>query len=161
MNQFTGKTALVIGGNSGIGRETAKLLLAGGAKVIIAGRSRQKLDAAVADLENAGEISALQSDLTNRDAVKNLNRQIADELPQLDLLVNSAGIFLPKSFLEQNEDDYDSYLEINRGTFFVTQAAAKNMAAGGRGGAIVNVGSMWAHQAVLATPSSAYSMAKA
>jgi NAD(P)-dependent dehydrogenase (short-subunit alcohol dehydrogenase family) len=77
------------------------------------------------------------------------------------LLVNSAGIFSPKAFLEQTEAEYDSYLEINRGTFFVTQAAAKNMTARGRGGAIVNVGSMWAHQAVAATPSSAYSMAKA
>lgn len=161
MNQFTGKMALVIGGGSGIGLETAKLLLMNGAKVTIVGRSRQKLDTAVADLQSLGEISAWQSDLTNRDDVINLVRRIADELPKLDLLVNSAGIFLPKSFLEQTETDYDSYLEINRGTFFVTQQAARNMAAGGKGGAIVNVGSMWAHQAVLATPSSAYSMAKA
>ena len=54
----------------------------------------------------------------------------------------------------------DKYHDLNRSTFFITQAVAKNMASNG-GGAIVNIGSMWAKQAVKATPSSAYSMAKA
>jgi len=56
--------------------------------------------------------------------------------------------------------DYDMYLELNRGFFFITQAVAKGMARRARG-SIVNIGSMWARQAVEATPSSAYSMAKA
>src|SRR5260370_6280540 len=64
-------------------------------------------------------------------------------------------------FLEHSEADYDRYLEINRALFFITQRVAKNMVAGRRGGSIVNIGSMWARQAVQATPSSAYSMAKA
>jgi NAD(P)-dependent dehydrogenase (short-subunit alcohol dehydrogenase family) len=160
MNQFANKTALIIGGNSGIGKETAKLLLAEGAKVTIVGRSQSKLEEAVSELEKTGEILAWQSDLSDREQVASLVRRIGEELPKLDFLVNSAGVFLPKSFLEHTESDYDAYLEINRGTFFVTQQAAKSIVAGG-GGAIVNVGSMWAHQAVLATPSSAYSMAKA
>lgn len=50
-------------------------------------------------------------------------------------------------------------MDLNRATFFVTQQVAKNMVANG-GGSVVNVGSMWAHQAIKATPSSAYSMAK-
>lgn len=161
MNQFKGKTALIIGGNSGIGRETAKLLLTSGAKVTIVGRNQQKLDATISELQGLGEITSWQSDLSSRTEANNLVHRVANELPELSLLVNSAGVFSPKPFLEHTEKDYDSYLEINRGTFFVTQQAAKNMSAHGHGGAIVNVGSMWAHQAVLATPSSAYSMAKA
>lgn len=161
MNHFENKTALVVGGNSGIGRETTRLLLEGGAKVTVVGRNRQKLDATISDSQNLGEITAWQSDLANRDQTATLVRRVAEEMLNLDLLVNSAGVFLPKSFLEHTEADYDGYLEINRGSFFVTQQAAKNMTAHGRGGAIVNVGSMWAHQAVKATPSSAYSMAKA
>jgi NAD(P)-dependent dehydrogenase (short-subunit alcohol dehydrogenase family) len=76
-------------------------------------------------------------------------------------LVNNAGVFSPKPFVEHTREDYDRYLDIVRGSFFLTQAVAKQMIAQGLGGAIVNVGSMWAHQAIKATPSSAYSMAKA
>lgn len=54
----------------------------------------------------------------------------------------------------------DGYLDLNRATFFISQAVAKNMAVNG-GGSIVHIGSMWAKQAIKATPSSAYSMAKA
>jgi len=59
------------------------------------------------------------------------------------MLVNAAGVFLPKPFLEHTEADYDRYLEINKAIFFITQCAAKNMVAGRKGGSIVNIGSMW------------------
>jgi NAD(P)-dependent dehydrogenase (short-subunit alcohol dehydrogenase family) len=67
---------------------------------------------------------------------------------------------LPTPFLEHTPEDYDKYHALNRSTFFITQAVALNMKTRGNG-AIVNVGSMWARQAIKATPSSAYSMAKA
>ncbi|MCG8462142.1 MAG: SDR family oxidoreductase, partial [Holophagales bacterium] len=65
------------------------------------------------------------------------------ELPRdtYDQLVNAAGSFFPKPFLEHEGADYDKYLDLNRATFFVTQAASRNMALHG-GGAIVNIGSM-------------------
>src|SRR5258708_27507324 len=75
-------------------------------------------------------------------------------------LVNAAGVFAPKPFLEHTEPDYDRYLEINRALFFITQGVAKNMVAGKRGGSIVNIGSMWARQAVQGPPSFPYSIAK-
>jgi NAD(P)-dependent dehydrogenase (short-subunit alcohol dehydrogenase family) len=81
-------------------------------------------------------------------------------LSRVDDLINAAGIFVPKAFMEHTRADYDSYLGISRGSYFLTQAAAHRMRQNG-GGSIVNIGSMWAHQAVRATPSSAYSMAKA
>lgn len=74
--------------------------------------------------------------------------------------MNAAGFFKPVDFLEHSEQDYDLQLDMNRAFFFITQAVAKNMKQHG-GGAIVNIGSMWAHQAIKATPSSAYSMQKA
>jgi NAD(P)-dependent dehydrogenase (short-subunit alcohol dehydrogenase family) len=76
------------------------------------------------------------------------------------LLVNAAGLFIPKPFLDHDAADYDSYAELNRAIFFLTQTVARAMIAGGRGGSIVNIGSMWANQAIGATPSSAYSAAK-
>lgn len=74
--------------------------------------------------------------------------------------MNSSGIFAPKPFLDHTLNDYDAYLNLNRGFFFITQAVAKKMKAN-KSGAIVNIGSMWGKQAVKATPSSAYSMQKA
>ncbi|MBY0378990.1 MAG: SDR family oxidoreductase, partial [Burkholderiales bacterium] len=75
-------------------------------------------------------------------------------------LVNAAGYFNPTTFLTHTMSDYDKYMELNRAFFFITQAVANNMKKF-NSGSIVNIGSMWAKQAIKATPSSAYSMAKA
>lgn len=84
-----------------------------------------------------------------------------EEFARRLLAEGGAGVFAPKPFLEHGGDDFDRYHDINRGTFFLTQPVARAIALRGQGGAIVNIGSMWARQAVQATPSSAYSMAKA
>jgi NAD(P)-dependent dehydrogenase (short-subunit alcohol dehydrogenase family) len=103
----------------------------------------------------------LQADLTHPGAVEALGTQLRSGYPGVRYLVNNAGVFSPKPFVDHTAQDYDRYLDIARGTFFLTQAVVRAMVAAGKGGAIVNVGSMWAHQAIKATPSSAYSMAKA
>jgi short-subunit dehydrogenase len=71
------------------------------------------------------------------------------------LLVNAAGLFIPTPFLDCDGASYDSYLELDRAIFLLTQTVVRGMVEQGRGGAIVNIGSMWAHQAIAATPSSA------
>ncbi len=152
MSNFQLKTALIIGGTSGIGKATTSLLLEKGATVHIVGRNPQK----IADAPN---LHKHQVDITNQADVQRLIQSI-ENLSGLDYLVNASGIFGPKPFLDHTLEDYDAYLNLNRGFFFITQAAAKVMKNQG-GGAIVNVGSMWAKQAVKATPSSAYSMQKA
>ncbi len=152
MSEFKNKTALIIGGTSGIGHATAQTLLSEGAKVHIVGRSTDK----VVDAPN---LTKHKVNITDANDVEALIATI-NNLENLDHLVNASGIFGPKPFLDHTKADYDSYLDLNRGFFFITQAAAKKMKAT-NGGAIVNVGSMWAQQAVKATPSSAYSMQKA
>lgn len=83
------------------------------------------------------------------------------EFGGVDILINNAGIFAPKPFLKVTESEYDGFLEIIlKGKFFMAQAAAKAMQLRG-GGAIVQTGSLWALQAVKATPSSTYSAANA
>ncbi|GAA3629294.1 SDR family NAD(P)-dependent oxidoreductase [Flavivirga jejuensis] len=152
MKEFEKKVALVIGGTSGIGNETTNALLEGGATVHIVGRNVDK----VADNPNLIKHAI---NISKTDEVETLISEIT-AWDNLDYLVNASGIFGPKPFLDHTLEDYNSYLDLNRGFFFITQSAAKKMKAT-NGGAIVNVGSMWAKQAIKATPSSAYSMQKA
>jgi len=139
--RFSNKQALIVGGSSGMGLEAGRLLVESGASVTLIGRRQQKLDAARETFDTPDSTSTFRCDLTRKEDVDRLIRYIGD-------------------FLEHTSEDYDAYMDLNKATFFVTQQVAKNMAANG-GGAVVNVGSMWAHQAIKATPSSAYSMAKA
>lgn len=152
MENFKDKVAIVVGGTSGIGRATTQQLLNQGATVHIVGRNTQKVD------DQTGLVKH-QVDITNSVDLDKLITEIGS-LSKVDYLVNASGIFGPKPFLDHTREDYDSYLDLNRGFFFLTQAVAKKMKEN-TGGSIVNVGSMWAKQAVKATPSSAYSMQKA
>ena len=158
MSQLT----VLIGGSSGIGLSTADLLARAGRDLLLVGRNRAKLASArdMLDGLGGGRVEARAVDLYDDDAVAKLAEELESDPGHLNGLVNSAGYFYPKPFLEHARSDYDKYAALNRALFFLTQAVARNMAANG-GGAIVNVGSMWARQAVKDTPSSAYSMAKA
>ncbi len=153
------KHVLIIGGTSGMGLAAARQLVERNESVTLVGRNQEKLDRAIKALEAPDRVHAFRCDLMSNDDVGGLIRHVAEEMKGITGLINAAGIFSPKPFLDHSGEDYDAYMDLNRATFFVTQQAAKNMVANG-GGSIVNVGSMWAHQAVKATPSSAYSMAK-
>ncbi|MEN0055218.1 MAG: SDR family oxidoreductase [Mucilaginibacter sp.] len=159
-HQFQNKTALIIGGSSGMGKATAKQLLQQGAEwVAIIASNQSKLTETHTELSAFGNVRVFKADLLNWNDVEQAV-EFVKGLGKTDLLVNAAGIFNPKTFVEHTIGDYDRYLGLNKATFFITQQVVKNMIAHNYG-SIVNVGSMWANQAVLATPSSAYSMAKA
>lgn len=152
---------LLTGGASGISKAAARQLLEDGSKVVLVGRNRPKLVSAKQELSYLGSVDIEVLDLANAGDVRDFTARVPTQFSDLTGLVNGAGVFVPRPFLEHTIEDYDRYHDINRGTFFLTQAVANAMAAHGRGGAIVNIGSMWAKQAIQATPSSAYSMAKA
>lgn len=159
--QFKGKKLLVVGGTSGMGLETARLVLSQGGSVVIVGSRPEKTEEARKVLSTLGPVAALVADLTSDEGLSGLLSIISEQHADIDLLVNAAGVFFPKPFLEHQEADFDQYMKLNRATFFITQKVAANLVISGRPGAIVNIGSMWAKQAIAATPSSAYSMAKA
>ena len=160
-NQFTGKNLLVVGGTSGMGLETARLVLQQGGNVVIVGSRAEKTEQARQELAAFGQVSALTANLTDAQGLAALLQEIDQHHADFDLLVNAAGVFFPKPFLEHQDADYDQYMRLNKASFFITQKVAANLVAKGRPGAIVNIGSMWGKQAIAATPSSAYSMAKA
>ncbi|WP_141619116.1 SDR family NAD(P)-dependent oxidoreductase [Myxococcus sp. AB036A] len=159
--RFTNQKLIVVGGTSGMGKAVARLLLEEGGRAVVIGHRDDKLQAAVAELASSGPVEGLRADITSGTERQALVAQLQKDHADATLLVNAAGVFLPKAFLEHEERDYDLYLDINKALFFITQAVARSMVALRKGGAIVNVGSMWARQAIQATPSSAYSMAKA
>ena len=160
MESLVQPVALIVGGSSGIGLATAKLLLERDIKTVIVGKSTQKLETARRELSAFGDIETFQANLYEADDVKRMVAFAENHGQHIKYLVNAAGYFKPTPFLEHTPKDYDTYLDLNRALFFISQAVAKNMAANG-GGSIVHIGSMWAKQAIKATPSSAYSMAKA
>ncbi|MEM9101552.1 MAG: SDR family oxidoreductase [Pseudomonadota bacterium] len=160
-NQFAGKKLLVIGGTSGMGLETARKVLEKGGQAVVVGHRADKAESAQATLSDFGKVVAVTANLTNEEGVNALLKEIDANHADVDLLVNAAGVFFPKAFLEHDGNDYDQYMKINRAFFFITQKVASNIIAKKGKGAIINVGSMWAKQAIAATPSSAYSMAKA
>lgn len=154
---FDNKTVIVTGGASGIGKEVASRFAQAGANVIINGRDTEKLDRVAAEI-GATAIAGNIADVATADRVVAKAEQA---FGGVDILINNAGIFAPKPFLEQTEAEYDAFVDtILKGKFFMAQAAAKSMVRRG-GGAIVQTGSMWALQAIGATPSAAYSAANA
>src|SRR4030081_3142108 len=161
--RFQDKVAIVTGGSSGIGKEVAPRFFAEGGSVVITGRDAAKAEAAAKQIDATGKRAIADvGDISLPGTGEAVVKATLDRFGRLDVLFNNAGIFGPKPFLDVTEDEYDRFLNIIlKGTFFTAQAAAKAMKAAGHGGAIVQTGSMWALQAIGATPSSAYSAAKA
>jgi len=159
----TKKNAWIIGGSSGIGFATAEQLVKKGINVTIVGKQAGKLLTAkqtLLSISKEAQVNTIQIDLYLASHIDKLIAQIDDAQNHINYLVNAAGTFKPLSFLSHQRQDYRAYLDLNEASFFITQAVARNMCKHG-GGAVVNIGSMWAKQAIKLTPSSAYSMAKA
>jgi len=144
---FTGKTALVTGSTSGIGRATALMLAAGGAHVIISGRNEARAEKTVADIREAGGTADfVSSELADVDSVRNLaERALTIGGGHVDILVNNAAHAPWALTADATVEDIDKANAINvRAPFLLVAALAPGMAAGGSG-AIVNVSTMVAN----------------
>lgn len=110
--QLKNKTAFVSGSTAGIGFAIAQSLLKEGANVIINGRTPDGVNAAIKELESLVEgakVSGIAADFSKSDDVKSL----IDSLPDLDILINNAGIFEPKSFEDIPDEDWFRFFEVN------------------------------------------------
>src|SRR6266566_2702281 len=109
---LTGKTALVTGSTSGIGHAIAKGLAASGATVVVNGRTQAKVDVASAGLAKAvagAKVRGIAADVSTAAGCKAL----VAALPDVDILINNAGIFEPKDFFEIPDEDWTRFYEVN------------------------------------------------
>ncbi len=153
------KVALVIGGTSGIGKAIARGFLEAGAQVIVAGRNHDKLQAALADLAPAGDVSGYTADVSQHAGVCGLVGLTLANKGRIDVLVNSQGITLLKPSQEFTPADWDTIIDTDlKSVFFACAEVGRHML--GRGsGAIVNIASLASHRG---WPGSAlYAIAKA
>jgi NAD(P)-dependent dehydrogenase (short-subunit alcohol dehydrogenase family) len=142
MFDFSEKVAVITGGTSGIGFSAAKMLAQGGATVVVVGRGEKKGAAALGQLtpikENCFFIAA---DVSKSSACRQVVQETVSRLGRLDILVNSAGVFIDGPIETVSEEDYHHVMDINvKGTFFMCQSALPEIRNTG-GGAIVNVSS--------------------
>jgi len=135
MSLLKGKVALVTGASRGIGRAISERLGREGANVAITYAGNQdKAEAVVETIQSNGvQAIAIQSDISNIEATRNLFGQVLNTFGQLDIVVNNVGVSVYKSTVDMTESDFDRVFNTNaKGTFFALQEAAKHLRDGGR-----------------------------
>lgn len=154
-------TALVTGASSGLGRHFARTLAAHGARVVVAARRRDRLDALVdAITADGGRALAVAMDVEDAASIRDAVAGAEDACGPIGIVVNNAGLALTKPALEVEEADWDRVMDTDlRGAWLVAQTAARALVAAGRGGSIVNVASITGLRPIGHLP--AYAAAKA
>lgn len=138
-----GRTAIVTGASSGIGRATAMALASAGAAVAVAARRAERLDGLVRDIEAAGgRALAVPTDVASRASVEALARRTLEAWGRIDVLVNNAGVMLLSRLEEGRVDDWERMVDVNvKGVLFGVAAVLPAMIEQG-GGHVVNIGSV-------------------
>ena len=139
-------TTYLLGGSKGIALDVAKRLASQKQPLTLIARGASELTAVAKELAQLGspEVTTISCDLSQPENVDKLCTQIAEDTRHIQGLVNAAGYFAPKAFLDQTRADYRQYLDLNEALFLTTQAVAKNMKAHG-GGSIVNIATVGAY----------------
>jgi NAD(P)-dependent dehydrogenase (short-subunit alcohol dehydrogenase family) len=140
---LTGRTALVTGGNQGLGLAFAFGLAEAGAKVAIAGRSAERNAKVVAEAATAGhEFHAITAEITKAEDVERMTADAISALGHLDILVNNAGTCYHGESWTVKEDEWDAVFDLNvKALWACSLAAGKHMRERGSG-SIINIGSM-------------------
>lgn len=145
MADMNNKVVLITGASSGIGRATAELFSANGAHVVLAARRENELSELVSEIQaRGGKATAIKTDVSKSKDVEQMVAHTIDVFGRLDYAVNNAGIEGQLNMItDLSEEDWDSVMDINvKGIFLSMKYEARAMIKLGKGGAIVNVGSV-------------------
>jgi NAD(P)-dependent dehydrogenase (short-subunit alcohol dehydrogenase family) len=141
---LTGKTALVTGASSGLGRRFAEVLAQAGAAVALTGRRVDRLEDLERELTRAGRrCFACAMDVLNLASIEEAVAKVEAALGPIDILVNNSGVSAQKRMGQYTEADYDLVMDTNvKGAFFVAQAVGRRMIEAKRAGRIINIASV-------------------
>jgi NAD(P)-dependent dehydrogenase (short-subunit alcohol dehydrogenase family) len=146
------RTLVITGASSGIGFGLVQAFLANGFNVVGNARSAEGLEKARAQLGSPATFIGVAGDIARPDTARRLIQAGIEAFGQVDVLVNNAGFFLPKPFIEYSPDDIDGLLETNlKGVVYASQAAAAHMLER-RQGHIINITAAIALQANISVP---------
>jgi len=142
MNSHNTRLAIITGGTSGIGLSTAMLLLKQGIQVVLVGRDSAKGSQALAVLQQfASHCTFLQGDVSSVSDCQHIIQTVVEKYGKLDILVNSAGLYMEKLIAEVTESDYDYIMDVNvKGTYFMCKYALPELRKTTHG-VIVNISS--------------------
>jgi NAD(P)-dependent dehydrogenase (short-subunit alcohol dehydrogenase family) len=158
---LAGKTVLVTGASSGLGAHFAETVAAAGARVALAARRVDRLEALAADIRAAGgEAHPVALDVTHRDGITAAFDNLEAAFGPATVVINNAGIPSSSRFVDMPEEEWRGVLDVNLdGVFRVGQEAARRMKQAGNGGSIVNVASIYGMMVLNSL--SAYAVSKA
>ena len=149
------KTVIVTGASTGIGKAISKHFLEKAWNIIMNSSTKENLEKAFQEFNKKGDIQTVVGDVSKKSVGKEIVATALKHFGRVDVLINNAGIFSPKPFLEVEEADLDKYFSVNlKGTFFPTQAAIEEMMKSG-GGSIVNIGTVLVNHAIGGFPATA------
>ncbi|MEP6847555.1 MAG: SDR family oxidoreductase [Acidobacteriota bacterium] len=153
-------TAIVTGASTGIGKAIAKQFLDKGDNVVMNSINADNLNRAYQEFGSPVNAVAVAGDIGQKVVGEKLVETAVDRFGAVDVLVNNAGIFGSKPFLEVEESDLDKFLNTNlKGTYFTTQAAIVQMLKQG-GGAVINIGTVLVDHAIAGWPATAAVISK-
>jgi 3-oxoacyl-[acyl-carrier protein] reductase len=141
--RLDGRVAIVTGGGGGLGSGICPALAEAGATVVVAGRTKEKLDRIAADVNAAGgRALAVEVDIADADSVEAMTERVLSELGGIDILVNNAAVYHRKPWTEITEADWDQVLDTNlKGYYLCARAAYTALKASGHG-RVINVASI-------------------
>lgn len=152
---MSNKTVIVTGASTGIGKAISKLFIAKGWNVVMNSATKDNLEKTFQEFNTPQNVKLVVGDVSNKSVGENLVATAIEYFGSVDVLINNAGVFAPKGFLEVEESDLDRYFSINlKGTFFTSQAAIKEMLNSG-GGSVLNIGTVLVNHAIGGFPATA------
>lgn len=149
------KTAIVTGASTGIGKSITRLFLDRGYNVVMNSVTPENLEKTYLEFGSPVQAKMVAGDISQKSVGEELVRTAIKYFGTVDVLINNAGVFAPKPFLDVEEQELDHFFAINlKGTFFASQSAIKEMLNNG-GGSIINIGTVLVDHAIAGFPATA------